>query len=185
MKSKQKLVIFDLNGTVLHATKNRLRHDAQFQVRQYHIYVRPKVVETLENLTSHYDIAFWSSASNWFVDDVVSQLLPTYIKPVFQWSSSQCTYVNKTLIPGRFEVYRKDLENVVQLGYDWQNILMIDDTPIKILPDDKNVIQPKTYTGKIIDDEFYFLETYLLHLKNSEDVRAVDKTAWKASYKLI
>ena len=67
MKTKQKLVIFDLNGTVLHATKNRLRHDAQFQVRQYHIYVRPKVVETLENLTSHYDIAFWSSASNWFV----------------------------------------------------------------------------------------------------------------------
>jgi RNA polymerase II subunit A small phosphatase-like protein len=185
MKNDRKLVIFDLNGTVLHATKNRLRHEPQFQVRQYHIYVRPKVVDTLENLASHYDIAFWSSASNWFVDGVVSQLLPAHIKPAFQWGSSQCTYVNKIRTPDRFEIYRKDLQNVVKLGYDWQNILMIDDTPIKILPNDKNVIQPKTYTGKTIDDEFYFLETYLLHLKTMEDVQAVDKTAWKASNKII
>ena len=183
MQNDRKLVIFDLNGTILHATKNRLRHEPQFQARQYHIYVRPKVVETLENLASHYDIAFWSSGSNWFVDSVVEQLLPSHLKAAFQWGSSQCTYVNKTIVPGRFEIYRKDLQNVVKLGYDLQNIVMIDDTPIKILPNAHNVIQPKTYTGTVVDDEFYFLQTYLLHLKTMDDIRAVDKTAWKARQK--
>ena len=182
MKNDRKLVIFDLNGTVLHATKNRLWHESQFQARQYHIYVRPNVIKTLENLATHYDIAFWSSASNWFVDSVVKQLMPHNLKPAFQWGSTQCTYVNKTLIPGRFEVYRKDLQNVVKLGYDWRNILMIDDTPIKILPNDKNVIQPKTYTGTVLDDEFDFLHHYLLHLKTLEDVRNIDKTAWKTTH---
>ncbi|MGB1205959.1 MAG: HAD family hydrolase [Chitinophagales bacterium] len=185
MQNDRKLVIFDLNGTILHATKNRLRHEPQFQARQYHIYIRPNVFEVLEKLATHYDIAFWSSGSNWFVDSVVEQLLSKHIKAAFQWGSSQCTYVNKTLVPGRFEIYRKDLQNVVKLGYQWQNILMIDDTPIKILPNDKNVIQPKTYTGKVLDDEFEFLYHYLLYLKTVEDVRTIDKTTWKTSYKFI
>ena len=52
----RRLVIFDLDETLVHATEDSLSHAADFAIPPYNVYVRPHVEDLLQFARQHFDI---------------------------------------------------------------------------------------------------------------------------------
>jgi RNA polymerase II subunit A small phosphatase-like protein len=57
--------------------------------------------------------------------------------------------------------------------------LIVDDTPEKVLHNYGNAIYAKPYYGDANDRELAILATYLLALKDAENVRTIEKIHWR------
>lgn len=66
-----KLLIFDLDETLVHASTADLGRSADFICEPYLVYLRPHCIAILANLSIDYDLAIWSSASKDYVSSVV------------------------------------------------------------------------------------------------------------------
>jgi carboxy-terminal domain RNA polymerase II polypeptide A small phosphatase len=59
---KPRLIIFDLDETLVHATERDLGYSCDFEVAPYRVYCRPYVQELLEFAGNRFDVAVWSSS---------------------------------------------------------------------------------------------------------------------------
>jgi RNA polymerase II subunit A small phosphatase-like protein len=124
-----KLVVFDLDETLVHATKERLAFDHDFEVLPYHVYIRPFASELITFAAKHFDIAIWSSSSEEYVEIVTAKLFGKE-SPVFSWAVNRC--IQKVDPRTNGYVYIKDLRKAQKHGYAVEEILMIDDSPEKL-----------------------------------------------------
>jgi RNA polymerase II subunit A small phosphatase-like protein len=186
--SKEILLILDLDETLIHASSERLRDDYDFQVYRYFIYKRPGVDDFLKLCAQHFRIAIWSSASDDYVNAVVKQILPSDVSLEFVWGRSRCT---PFLLPqydeqgfynldfaSKYE-FAKRLKKLTRRGFNLQKVLIVDDTPEKVLHNYGNAIYAKPYYGGTDDSELATLATYLLSLKDAENVRTIEKRNWR------
>ena len=69
MKStgKKLLLIFDLDETLIHATKKTLLEEIDFKIGEFNIYKRPNVDDFLKKCFLNYRVAIWSSADDEYV----------------------------------------------------------------------------------------------------------------------
>lgn len=164
------LLILDLDETLIHASADALRPDFDFQLYHYYVDKRPYVREFIDYCSQHFQLAVWSSASDDYVQEVVRRIFPPEVRLEFVWGRSRCT---PTLIPytdgfgfynldhsSQYE-YAKRLKKVRKLGYDLQQVLIVDDTPFKVLSSYGNAIYPKPYLGQTDDTELVSLSRYL------------------------
>ena len=77
------LLILDLDETLIHATVNKLGDDFAFQLHHYYVYKRPGLDAFIAACAEKFDLAVWSPVSDDYVKQVVAQIFPTAIKPVF------------------------------------------------------------------------------------------------------
>jgi RNA polymerase II subunit A small phosphatase-like protein len=73
----------------------------------------------------------------------------------------------------------KRLDKVTKLGFSLDKMLIIDDTPAKVAENYGNAIYPKPFMGDKNDTELMQLLPYLLSLKESENVRKIEKRFWR------
>lgn len=125
-----RLVIFDLDETLVHATEVPLPHVHDFQVGSYFVYVRPFASELIEVSASRFDIAVWSSSSEQYVEAVSAALFGQSAPLKFSWSVSRC--VQKVDPKSHGYVYVKDLRRVMKHGYTVDQIVMLDDSREKL-----------------------------------------------------
>lgn len=183
------LLILDLDETLLHASARKLRDDFDFQVFDYFVYKRPGLDIFLKACAQHFKLAVWSSASDDYVSSVVEQILPPGIVLEFAWGRSRCT---PFLLPqldeqalydfdyfGSYE-YAKRLKKVRRRGFSLQKVLIVDDTPAKVLHNYGNAIYVKPFYGDPRDTELDSLSAYLTELKDVENVRVIEKRNWRA-----
>lgn len=64
---KEKLLILDLDETLIYASKETLQHPPHFEFDKYFVYKRPYVDEFLVNASNHFHLAIWSSAGDDYV----------------------------------------------------------------------------------------------------------------------
>lgn len=84
-----KLLIFDLDETLVHATSEQLAPAADFEYAPYFIYKRPFLFELLIGAKPLYDFAVWSSSSREYVNAVVAEIFAGFdVK--FSWSVERC-----------------------------------------------------------------------------------------------
>jgi RNA polymerase II subunit A small phosphatase-like protein len=186
--SKEILLILDLDETLIHASAELIRDDYDFQVYHYFLYKRPGLDAFLRLCAQHFRLAIWSSASDDYVNAVVKEILPSDIGLEFVWGRSRCT---PFLLPqydeqgfynldfsSKYE-FAKRLKKVTRRGFNLQRILIVDDTPEKVLHNYGNAIYAKPYYGDTNDHELAILATYLLALKDAENVRTIEKRHWR------
>jgi RNA polymerase II subunit A small phosphatase-like protein len=186
--SKEILLILDLDETLIHASAEHIRDDFNFQVYKYFIYKRPGLDNFLRFCAQHFRLAIWSSASDDYVNAVVEQILPSGVSLEFVWGRSRCT---PFLLPqydeqgfynldfsSRYE-FAKRLKKITRRGFSLQKVLIVDDTPEKVLHNYGNAIYTKPYYGSTTDNELTHLANYLLTLKNVENVRTIEKRHWR------
>jgi RNA polymerase II subunit A small phosphatase-like protein len=186
--SKEILLILDLDETLIHASTEIIRDDFDFQVYRYFIYKRPGLDAFLRFCAQHFKLAIWSSASDDYVNAVVQQIFPSDVSLEFVWARSRCT---PFLLPqydeqgfynlgfsSKYE-FAKRLKKVTRQGFNLQRILIVDDTPEKVLHNYGNAIYAKPYYGDANDRELAILTTYLLALKDAENVRTIEKRHWR------
>ncbi len=180
------LLILDLDETLVHATKQALDRPADFRLFDYHVYRRPFLLEFLQMVAPHFQLAVWSSASDDYVEAVVDQIFPPEIPLAFVWGRSRCTYRHR----GHWDDprswnsawshyhYVKPLRKLKRKGYRLERILIVDDTPHKAKDNYGNVIYPREYLGAEEDRELLDLAQYLLQLKAEKNVRTIEKRGW-------
>jgi len=177
-----KLLILDLDETLIHATEQPLTRPADFKTELYHVYKRPHVDTFLAYCQHHFQVAVWTTAGAGFAKLVVTTIFPDNYPLQFVWSNKRCT---KAYDPETMQHYfLKNLAKLKRHGYRLETIIMVDDTPLKLKKNYGNLIRIKAWFGDPTDHELLRLMHYLTDLKTVENIRTVEKRGWQTRYKL-
>ncbi|MCO6163502.1 HAD family hydrolase [Flavobacterium sp. NRK F7] len=183
-----KLIVLDLDETLIHATKKKIHEKYSFQVFNYFVYKRPFLDVFLSELKNHFKVAVWSSASDDYVAEIVAKIFPENYPLEFVWGRSKCTLqIDSQNIDdyGYFDYfnhmnYVKILKKVAKKKFArLEDILIVDDTPRKCKYNYGNAIYPTEFLGDSNDSELPLLLDYLISIKEVENVRTLEKRNWK------
>ncbi|WP_212744940.1 NIF family HAD-type phosphatase [Hymenobacter jeollabukensis] len=184
----QILLILDLDETLVHARSTPLPdRPADFELFDYHIYLRPHLAAFLREVNRHFKLAVWSSASDDYVTEITRRIFPPDASLEFVWGRSRCTYcfnhaafeeTGYTDYHSHYD-YVKVLKKLKRHGYRLERVLIVDDTPHKAKRNFGNAIYPTEYTGQLHDNELPQLLAYLLTLKDAANVRQLEKRGWR------
>ncbi len=171
------LLILDIDETLIHATEGTVNTSSDFEIPPYHFSKRPFLSEFLATVSQHYRIALWSSSSAKYVSAIASQIIPVTISLEFQWSHNHCVHSYNPDLQKMCTI--KDLKKVKRLGYDLDRVLIVDDTPRKLVRNYGNAIYIQPFTGDPEDSELQKLSLYLTSLADCENVRKIEKRDWR------
>lgn len=175
-----KLLILDIDETLLHATQEDLGRECDFETDWYMVYKRPKVDEFLSYSFNNFNVGIWTSAGAEFAEDIVKKLISKHGNPTFVWSRERCT---PRLNPETLEtIPTNNLDKVKKKGYSLNPSIMVDDTPEKLLKHYGNLVRVKEYIGQSEDRELLILMQYLTFLKGVHNVREIEKRGWQRKY---
>ena len=177
MDNKNKLIILDIDETLIHSTETSLSSNPDFIIAPYYIYKRPYVDEFLLYCRKEFEVAIWTSGTADYALAIINALFPKDYPLAFSFFRDRCTsrYNYST---GSFDQI-KDLKKVKRKGYALHNVLMIEDSPENLARQYSNVIPIESFTGDSSDNELQHLIVFLDLLKTVEDVRKIEKRDWK------
>ncbi|MCE7991399.1 MAG: HAD family hydrolase [Roseivirga sp.] len=179
MSTVQKpLLIFDLDETLIFASKEALNRPADFTFDQYHIYQRPYLNEFLIGLSRHYSLAIWSSAGDDYVAYVADQIKPEDLAFEFVWGYSKCTPKSDPETSRQYNL--KNLKKIKRTGFSLRRMLIVDNTPAKVSANYGNAIYVQDFEGGREDLELKKLKDYLHIIKDRNDFTRVEKRFWKS-----
>lgn len=183
---KNILLIFDLDETLIHASRTELHRKADYFIEGFHVYKRPFLGEFLEQCLNKYRIAIWSSAEDNYVRAVVQKTLP-FNQLEFVWARSNCSVkvVKKPLLEGfegggyyKEHQWIKPLRKVKIKGVGIKSMLIIDNSPYKVIDSRENALIVPSYEGDDTDTTLEQLLNFLEIFEEVKDVRKVKKDQW-------
>jgi RNA polymerase II subunit A small phosphatase-like protein len=167
----QKLLILDLDETLIHATKEKLHTEAELAVFDYFVYKRPNVNQFLEKISRHYRLGIWSSASDDYVNAIAGGITPEGVAFEFIWGRSKCTArrdyeLDDYYFEKRLDKLKKKcaLEHIITE---------------KSRNNYGNAVYIKPFMGEADDAELEHLYNYLITLKDVENIRRIEKRFWR------
>ena len=178
MESKSdKLIILDLDETLIHATHNELDIPFDFKFDKYFVYERPHLRQFLTNISNNFSLGIWSSASDEYVNEIVRHIKPDNVEFIMVWGRSKCSLKRDTT----FDTYcfEKRLDKLKKNGFKLEQILIVDDSPSKSRTNYGNAIHIKEFTGDKSDSELSHLYEYLMTFKTVSNVRTIEKRGWR------
>lgn len=146
----KKLLILDLDETLVHATVEPLNYACDFLFSKYHIYKRPHLSVFLDFCKEHYEVAIWTASSEVYADAVTKELFSENYPLKFVWSVKRCVQKEDPITNGY--LYIKDLRKARKFGYDVEDILMVDDTAQKVKRQPRSHMHVEPFEGRR-DDE--------------------------------
>jgi RNA polymerase II subunit A small phosphatase-like protein len=155
----RKLLIFDLDETLVHASKRELGRPADILCPPYFVYKRPFINELLAKLSPEYDFAVWSSSSPEYVNFLVPALFGSF-RIEFAWASDRC--VQRVDLRSNGYVYIKDLRKVQKFGYALDQVTILDDSPEKIVRQPRNHVLVSPFDGDEKDEKLLEIAHVLL-----------------------
>ncbi len=173
----KKLLILDLDETLVFGTLQPLERPADFQVGEYSIYERPFVRDFIVACADAFRLAVWTSATEAYAAGVVDRLFGTSRIPEWVWARERCTL--------QFDYhdfayrYTKNIKKVKKLGHKLEQVVAVDNTPEKWSKSYGNLVLVADYEGDQEDNELLRLASYLHTLAGVENVRAIEKRGWR------
>jgi len=182
----RKLLVVDLDETLVFVSEHPIGRAADFRAFQYHVYRRPHLDAFLRKVAEHFALAVWSSASDRYVDHVVANIWPEDIPLEFVWGRSRAT-LRRVITDEHFSGdpsnhlnYRKPLAKLKRIGWQLEHVIIVDDTPSKSAQNYGNAVYPREWDGREEDEELLLLARYLPTLATVPNVRRVEKRNWRA-----
>lgn len=173
-----KLLILDLDETLLFATEAKLGRTEDFRVIDYFVYKRPNLDRFVEFAFRHFRVAVWTSSDPDYAQEVIQQIFHPSEQLEFVWARERCTL--RFDLESRRYYWIKDLKKVRRLGQPLESVLVIDDSPEKLERSYGNYIRISPFEGDPADCELRKLEAYLVWLKTIPNVRSIDKRNWNS-----
>lgn len=174
---RDRLLILDLDETLVHSSERELDRPADFRVGPFHVYRRPNLAAFLAAVARWYALAIWSSATSDYVSAIAQAICPENGEWQFVWGRERCTQrMHPELLA---TVYIKDLKKVKRLSYDAERILVVDDSPNKTSRNFGNAIYVRSFEGASDDAELLGLKAYLESIRDVENFRMLEKRGWR------
>lgn len=177
MSTTRKLLILDLDETLVHATEGPAFGPAHFRLGSYHVYRRPHLDTLLAAASDWFDLAVWTSAGSDYASLMCDAILPQPKNLKFAWSRDRCTscFDAETLEI----IHAKNLGKVRRLGHSLEQVLMLDDSPEKLARHYGNLIRVRSFFGDPADTELRDLLPFLEWIKDQPNVRTIEKRGWR------
>lgn len=144
----KKILILDLDETLIFSVKERLNHPESFIYNDYHVYLRPNLSWFLNNIKTYYKIGIWSVADDDYVEEIVKKIIPKDIDLEFIWSKS---WMGSDSFDGK--QYIKKMTELEHLGHRLDELLLIDDNEKNITVNSPYSILIKPFKGDLDDKE--------------------------------
>lgn len=176
----KKLIILDLDETLIYADKKPLQVDCSFMVEGYYVYRRPYLTEFLQFCADTFRVAIWTASNELYAKAVVSEIFSDDNSLEFVWSRKRCT-IKPDPVEQEY-IYIKNLKKIKAKGYDLNQVIFIDDDFQKLSRNYGNLVLIKKFEGCQDDRELYFLKEYLKELNKHDDIRNIDKRGWRRKY---
>jgi TFIIF-interacting CTD phosphatase-like protein len=173
----KKLLILDIDETLIYATEEPLDRKAEFKVAQWYVYCRPYLSEFLQFCFDNFKVAIWTSADPNYAEAIVANTMLTIGTPEFVWARDRCTQGYS--VEMREHYWIKDLKKVKRKGYSLEHVLIIDDSREKTERNYGNHISISEFIGNNNDNELKLLTDYLSTLINVDNVRKIEKRGWR------
>ena len=174
---QRKLLVLDLDETLVYATEQRLSIPEEFKAEPYYVYLRPHLRPFLEFCVRRFDVGIWTSSSADYAHAVVLALFGSLEPLTLLWSRTRCTlrYDFET----QTQYWVKDLGKIRRIGYPLERVIVIDDTANKHERNYGNLVRVSPFEGQPEDNELPYLLQYLDVLADVDNVRVVDKRGWR------
>lgn len=174
-----KLLVLDLDESLIHATEQPLETPHHFDCGPYMVYKRPHVTEFLSSISEHFELGVWTSSTADYATCITDNLFTGVADLSFIMSRNDCV---RRFDPDTLGFnYLKDLKKLKRRGYALEHIVVVDDSPEKLSRNYGNLVRVNPFFGDAGDEELVLLEKYLIKLKDIENVRAVEKRNWRAN----
>ena len=172
----RKLLVLDLDETLIHG--NPEAEEGDFLAAGIPVIVRPGARKFLAQMAKIFDLAVWTSSTEDYASDIVKTLFPS--PPMFLWCRERCV---RWFNPEKCETeYVKDLKKLRRLGWDLAHVLVVDDSPEKLVRNYGNLVRVPPFVGGQ-DDILRPLAAFLIELSVKPDVRRIEKRGWLATYR--
>lgn len=172
----RKLLILDLDETLVHASERELGRPADLRVAGYHVYKRPHLDAFLDFAFARFSVGVWTSSGPLYANPLVTHLMAGR-RTEFVWSSSRCS-ISRDWETGGYS-NQKRLAKLKKLGFRLEHMIGIDDTASKYAKNYGNLVLVQEFTGDPADDELAVLPAYLERLAAEPNIRAVEKRRWR------
>ncbi|NBA88962.1 phosphoprotein phosphatase [Emticicia sp. CRIBPO] len=177
-EKSDKLLILDLDETLIHATENKLDISEDFLFDKYFVYKRPFLDKFLSDISRHFTIGIWSSADDNYVTEIVKSIKPDNVELEVIWGRSRCSVRRDYDLDNYY--FEKRLHKLKNRGFRLEQIIIVDDTPAKSKSNYGNAIYIREFSGEATDEELKHLHDYLLTLKTVVNVREIEKRGWRS-----
>jgi TFIIF-interacting CTD phosphatase-like protein len=174
----KKLLILDLDETLIYATEQPLERKADFVAGPYFVYKRPFVDEFMAYCFENFDVAVWTTSTASYSAAIVENLVKPPHTLQFVWARDRCTWAYDE--DTREQFLAKKLDKLKKRGFRLESIVVIDDTPAAWRNSYGNLVRVSRFEGEESDDELKSLPTYLDFLKGQDNVRTIEKRNWRA-----
>lgn len=172
-----KLLILDLDETLVYAADEPLDRPADFGVGTYHVYRRPFLAEFLATVSQWYTLAVWTSAGTAYGSGIVQAIFPPTLALAFVWYGPRCTM--RLDLETRDYYHIKNLRKVKREGYALEHVVMLDDSSEKLERNYGNHLRLNAFFGDRADTELRDVLPFLNYLRTVENVRAIEKRTWR------
>lgn len=173
----RKLLVLDLDETLVHATERRLPVDEDFRVGPYYVYTRPHLTDFISAMMATFRVAVWTASSPEYARPVIERIFPADALE-FVWTGERCTTA-RDWDTGDYKTL-KNLRKLKKRGYDLASVIAVDDTPEKYQRSFSNLVTVQEFLGDQADVELRLLTAYLSQLALVPNIRAVEKRNWRA-----
>jgi len=176
-----KLLVLDLDETLVHATEKKLEREPDFKVFDFYVYKRPGLDTFLEQYLEMYEVAVWTSSGDDYAKQVVDVIFKEREKLKILLTGSHCIRRFDHDLGCFYTV--KDLQKMKKkTGFPLKSIIMVDDSKEKLERNYGNAVLIKEFIGQEDDGELFKLIKYLEIVGEVENVRGVDKLHWNKKY---
>ena len=176
-QNSNKLLILDLDDTLIHAIEKELAVPADFRFDKYFVHKRPYLDQFLTDISKHFTLGIWSSADDDYVAEIVDNIKPQELDFAVIWGRSRCSLKRDYDFDNYY--FEKRLDKLKKKGYKLDHIIVVDDTPEKSRNNYGNAIYISEFSGDASDEELKHLHDYLLTLKDVESIRKIEKRGWR------
>lgn len=174
---ERKLLILDIDETLVYATEERLERGADFIVGQYFVYRRPFLEEFLAFCFENFEVAVWTSSTRNYATEILENIFDSAYQTSFFWARERCTISFD--MEERENFLEKKMSKVRKRGYDLKSVIVVDDSPEKWRSSYGILVRVKPFFGETDDDELKHLTVYLERLNKIENIRKFEKRNWR------
>jgi RNA polymerase II subunit A small phosphatase-like protein len=189
----KKLLILDMDETLLHTECFRDidyleegSYDFKFPLggggwsndeHWYFTIKRPFLDEFMNYAFDNFKVAIWTAGGSDYASEAISRSGIDKNKLEFFWTRERCTMKYDFETGFRYGV--KNLEKVHKsLGWDLNNVLIVDDVQKTAINNYGNLIHIKEFCNDRSDIELKKLMNYLDKIKDSNNFRSIEKRGW-------
>ena len=174
-----KIIILDLDETLIYATEKPLERAEDSIIGPYFVYVRPHAHSFIDFCFASFSaVAVWTSSSEDYAEEISLNLFSSTKEDLaFLWSEKRCVRIFDYK---RYVSYWiEDLKKVKRRGYALEKMIMVDDSPEKLYRQYGNLVRVLPFEGLLPDDELLHLQQYLSVLAKVDNIRQIEKRGWQ------